>query len=144
MPGKIAVSAIADDVVQLPVIQFEEASRSSAQRAMRWFRVIAEYAAEDSMTATACSWSSVWCFMVGSCFKGRSAHAFRGIIARRYSDKSGSLTELVTAKLGWLDRKRDPFLKICDNLEGLLTDNRIFKQRNVDIGGIIFRTTRAT
>jgi len=28
----------------------------------------------------------------------------------------------------------DPFLKICDDLEGLLTDNRIFKQRNVDIG----------
>ena len=28
----------------------------------------------------------------------------------------------------------DPFLKVCDNLEVLLTDNRIFKQRNVDIG----------
>jgi len=28
----------------------------------------------------------------------------------------------------------DPFLKLCDDLEGLLTDNRIFKQRNVDIG----------
>jgi NADH-quinone oxidoreductase subunit D len=28
----------------------------------------------------------------------------------------------------------DPFLKICDDLEELLTDNRIFKQRNVDIG----------
>ena len=27
----------------------------------------------------------------------------------------------------------DPFLKICDDIEGLLTDNRIFKQRNVDI-----------
>jgi NADH-quinone oxidoreductase subunit D len=27
-----------------------------------------------------------------------------------------------------------PFLKVCDDLEGLLTDNRIFKQRNVDIG----------
>lgn len=27
----------------------------------------------------------------------------------------------------------DPFLKICDDLEGLLSDNRIFKQRNVDI-----------
>ncbi|MCS0505320.1 NADH-quinone oxidoreductase subunit D [Ancylobacter mangrovi] len=26
------------------------------------------------------------------------------------------------------------FLKVCDDLEGLLTDNRIFKQRNVDIG----------
>ncbi|MEZ5849080.1 MAG: NADH-quinone oxidoreductase subunit D [Hyphomicrobiaceae bacterium] len=28
----------------------------------------------------------------------------------------------------------DPFLKTCDDLEGLLTENRIFKQRNVDIG----------
>ncbi|MBS7539978.1 NADH-quinone oxidoreductase subunit D [Ancylobacter lacus] len=26
------------------------------------------------------------------------------------------------------------FLQVCDDLEGLLTDNRIFKQRNVDIG----------
>jgi NADH-quinone oxidoreductase subunit D len=28
----------------------------------------------------------------------------------------------------------DPFLKVCDDLEGLLTNNRIFKQRTVDIG----------
>ena len=28
----------------------------------------------------------------------------------------------------------DPFLKVVDDIEGLLTDNRIFKQRNVDIG----------
>ena len=28
----------------------------------------------------------------------------------------------------------DPFLEICDNIETLLTGNRIFKQRNVDIG----------
>src|SRR5206468_2100770 len=27
-----------------------------------------------------------------------------------------------------------PFLKVCDDLEDLLTDNRIFKQRNVNIG----------
>jgi NADH-quinone oxidoreductase subunit D len=27
----------------------------------------------------------------------------------------------------------DPFLKVCDDLESLLTGNRIFKQRNVDI-----------
>src|SRR6266436_2136072 len=27
----------------------------------------------------------------------------------------------------------DPFLKVCDDLEGLLTENRIFKQRNVDV-----------
>ena len=30
----------------------------------------------------------------------------------------------------------DPFLKVCDDIEGLLTDNRIFKQRNVDIGNV--------
>jgi len=30
----------------------------------------------------------------------------------------------------------DPFLSVCDDLEGLLTDNRIFKQRNVGIGAI--------
>src|SRR5213082_2242051 len=28
----------------------------------------------------------------------------------------------------------DPILKVCDDIEGLLTENRIFKQRNVDIG----------
>jgi NADH-quinone oxidoreductase subunit D len=28
----------------------------------------------------------------------------------------------------------DPFLKVVDDLEGLLSENRIFKQRNVDIG----------
>ena len=28
----------------------------------------------------------------------------------------------------------DPFLKVCDDLEALFIDNRIFKQRNVDIG----------
>ncbi len=28
----------------------------------------------------------------------------------------------------------DPFLKVLDDIEGLLTDNRIFKQRNVEIG----------
>ncbi len=28
----------------------------------------------------------------------------------------------------------DPFLKVLDDIEGLLTNNRIFKQRNVDIG----------
>ena len=28
----------------------------------------------------------------------------------------------------------DPFLRVCDDLEALLTENRIFKQRNVNIG----------
>ena len=30
----------------------------------------------------------------------------------------------------------DPFLKVVDDIDGLLTENRIFKQRNVDIGVI--------
>jgi NADH-quinone oxidoreductase subunit D len=30
----------------------------------------------------------------------------------------------------------DPFLKVCDDLERLLSDNRIFKQRNVDIATV--------
>jgi NADH-quinone oxidoreductase subunit D len=33
-----------------------------------------------------------------------------------------------------IDAFCDPFLLVCDDIEGLLTDNRIFKQRNVDIG----------
>ncbi|MBU2581629.1 MAG: NADH-quinone oxidoreductase subunit D [Alphaproteobacteria bacterium] len=35
----------------------------------------------------------------------------------------------------------DPFLKVCDDIEGLLTGNRIFKQRNVDIGVISLKET---
>jgi NADH-quinone oxidoreductase subunit D len=30
----------------------------------------------------------------------------------------------------------DPFLEVCDDLEGLLTENRIFKQRNVGIAEV--------
>jgi len=33
----------------------------------------------------------------------------------------------------------DPFLQVCDDLEGLLTDNRIFKQRNVGIGVVALK-----
>jgi NADH-quinone oxidoreductase subunit D len=40
--------------------------------------------------------------------------------------------ELVEDIYAWCD----PFLKVCDDIEGLLTGNRIFKQRNVDIGTI--------
>ena len=40
--------------------------------------------------------------------------------------------ELIDDIYNWCD----PFLKVCDDIEGLLTDNRIFKQRNVDIGVI--------
>ncbi len=38
--------------------------------------------------------------------------------------------ELIDDIYNWCD----PFLKVLDDIEGLLTDNRIFKQRNVDIG----------
>ena len=38
--------------------------------------------------------------------------------------------ELVEDIGNWID----PFLKVVDEIDGLLTDNRIFKQRNVDIG----------
>jgi NADH-quinone oxidoreductase subunit D len=38
--------------------------------------------------------------------------------------------ELIDDIYAWCD----PFLKVLDDIEGLLTDNRIFKQRNVDIG----------
>jgi NADH-quinone oxidoreductase subunit D len=31
----------------------------------------------------------------------------------------------------------EPFLKVCDDLEELLTENRIFKQRNVDVGVVM-------
>ena len=33
----------------------------------------------------------------------------------------------------------DPFLKVCDDLEVLLTENRIFKQRNVNIGVVALK-----
>src|SRR5450432_1573851 len=39
-------------------------------------------------------------------------------------------TKLIDDIYNWCD----PFLKVCDDLETLLTGNRIFKQRNVDIG----------
>ena len=45
--------------------------------------------------------------------------------------------ELVQDILDWCD----PFLKVCDDIEGLLTDNRIFKQRNVDIGVVSLEDT---
>jgi NADH-quinone oxidoreductase subunit D len=37
----------------------------------------------------------------------------------------------------------DPFLKVVDDIDQLLTDNRIFKQRNVDIGVITLDETLA-
>lgn len=47
------------------------------------------------------------------------------------------LTEKLVEDIGnWCD----PFLKVCDDLETLLTENRIFKQRNVDIGVVSLET----
>ncbi len=37
----------------------------------------------------------------------------------------------------------DPFLQVCDDLEDLLTGNRIFKQRNVDIGVVSLKDALA-
>ncbi|MEO1775445.1 MAG: NADH-quinone oxidoreductase subunit D [Pseudomonadota bacterium] len=37
----------------------------------------------------------------------------------------------------------DPFLDVCDDIETLLTDNRIFKQRNVDIGVVSIEEAQA-
>ncbi len=37
----------------------------------------------------------------------------------------------------------DPFLQVCDDIEELLTDNRIFKQRNVDIGVVTVEEAQA-
>ncbi len=45
-------------------------------------------------------------------------------------------TKLVEDIAAWCD----PFLQVCDDLETLLTDNRIFKQRNVDIGVVDLAT----
>ena len=42
--------------------------------------------------------------------------------------------DLPSALIDDIEAFCDPFLKVCDDIEGLLTDNRIFKQRNVDIG----------
>jgi NADH-quinone oxidoreductase subunit D len=39
-------------------------------------------------------------------------------------------TQLIEDIGAWLD----PFVKLCDDLESLFVENRIFKQRNVDIG----------
>jgi NADH-quinone oxidoreductase subunit D len=50
----------------------------------------------------------------------------------------GGVHQDLTAKLiDDIDAFCAPFLKICDDLEELLTENRIFKQRNVDIGVVL-------
>ena len=58
---------------------------------------------------------------------GSRMHAAYFRVGGVHQDLPGKLIEDIRA---WCD----PFLQTCDDLEGLLTDNRIFKQRNVDIG----------
>ncbi len=50
-----------------------------------------------------------------------------------YVRPGGVHQDLPQALLDDIGEFCDPFLKVCDDLEGLLTNNRIFKQRNVDI-----------
>ncbi len=58
---------------------------------------------------------------------GSRMHAAYFRVGGVHQDLPDQLVEDIAA---WCD----PFLQVCDDLEGLLTDNRIFKQRNVDIG----------
>ncbi len=58
---------------------------------------------------------------------GARLHANYFRIGGVHQDLTDSLIEDIVAFC-------DPFLDVCDDIEGLLTDNRIFKQRNVDIG----------
>jgi len=51
-----------------------------------------------------------------------------------YFRPGGVHQDLPQALLNDIDAFCDPFLKVLDDIEGLLTDSRIFKQRNVDIG----------
>jgi len=51
-----------------------------------------------------------------------------------YFRPGGVHVDLPEALIDDIEAWCEPFLEVCDDLEGLLTDNRIFKQRNVDIG----------
>ena len=51
-----------------------------------------------------------------------------------YFRPGGVARDLPDALINDIDAFCDPFLKTCDDLEALFIDNRIFKQRNVDIG----------
>jgi len=51
-----------------------------------------------------------------------------------YVRPGGVHQDLPAALIDDMEAFCDPFLRVCDDLETLLTDNRIFKQRNVDIG----------
>ncbi len=58
---------------------------------------------------------------------GARLHAAYYRIGGVHQDLPAGLAEDIAA---WCD----PFLKVIDDIEGLLTENRIFKQRNCDIG----------
>ena len=51
-----------------------------------------------------------------------------------YFRPGGVHQDLPQALLNDIEAFCDPFLKVLDDIEGLLTDSRIFKQRNVDVG----------
>lgn len=57
-----------------------------------------------------------------------------------YFRPGGVHQDLPPALIDDIEAWCDPFLQVCDDLEGLLTDNRIFKQRNVDIGVVDLET----
>src|ERR1700749_4598064 len=51
-----------------------------------------------------------------------------------YFRPGGVHQDLPQALIDDIEAFCDPFLKVCDDLEGLLTGNRIYMQRNADIG----------
>jgi NADH-quinone oxidoreductase subunit D len=51
-----------------------------------------------------------------------------------YFRPGGVHQDLTPALIDDIEKWAIAFPKICDDIEGLITDNRIFKQRNVDIG----------
>ncbi|MGC6534129.1 MAG: NADH-quinone oxidoreductase subunit D [Parvibaculales bacterium] len=51
-----------------------------------------------------------------------------------YFRPGGVHQDLPQALLNDIEAFCDPFLKVLNDIEGLLTDSRIFKQRNVDVG----------
>ena len=51
-----------------------------------------------------------------------------------YFRPGGVHQDLTPQLLADIDAFCDPFLKVLEDIEGLLTDNRIFKQRNVNVG----------
>jgi len=53
-----------------------------------------------------------------------------------YFRPGGVHQDLPPALIEDIDLWAQAFPKICDDIEGLITDNRIFKQRNVDIGNV--------